>query len=261
MIFDRHRRFRKRLSAYIDGELSGDDAESLDGHLESCDACRLELDQMRATVNAMRSLPDVETPRSFRLTPEMVAERRPANAWSPATPVMNGMRLAAAGLTVALAVVFVVDLGDFSRSDNNAGTTQNFAQLEGGESADAAAVDQSTLADDSTGLAGTGDATDLTEERAAEPAPAGGGVGGSDSGAQAPNAEATTVPEAPDANDEVEMFSATSDQDEALEPLPESGGDFDELLAVEIGLGIALGVIVAAGAGMTFASRSRGRRL
>ncbi|MCH8815228.1 MAG: zf-HC2 domain-containing protein, partial [Chloroflexi bacterium] len=130
ILFDRHRRTRNKLSAYIDGQLSNDEVRSLDGHLESCDSCRLELDQMRATVNAMRSLPEVETPRSFRLTPAMVAERRPVDAWSPAPPLMNGMRMAAAGLTVALAVVFVVDLGGSSRSTNDASSTGGLSQLE-----------------------------------------------------------------------------------------------------------------------------------
>ena len=118
-------------------------------------------------------------------------------------------------------------------------------------------MDGSAATGDSAGLAETGDSAGLTEE----PAAAGSGFGGADDGAQRQSADATTKPEAPVASDELEMFSATSDGDEALEPLPESGSDFDELLAVEVGLGVALGVVVAAGAGMMFASRSRGRRL
>lgn len=249
MLFDKHRRFRNRLSAYIDGELSDDEVRTLDGHLESCDSCRLELDQMRATVNAMRSLPEVETPRSFRLTPAMVAERRPVDAWSPAPPLMNGMRMAAAGLTVALAVVFVVDLGGSSRSADDAGTTA-FSPLE--IQMDTDSGNRSTALDDADGPA-----KDVTDGVAA-----GGESEGFDGGAQPPDAAATPAPMAPEAGDEItNNYSSTTDGDEVLAPLPESDSDFDELLAAEIGLGIALGVVLAAGAGVTFASRSRGRRV
>lgn len=107
--FDRHRRFRDQLSAYIDGALDPAAARRLEAHLGECEGCRAELEQLRSTVAALRELPEAEAPRSFALSPERAAVRRPA---VPAAPLAFGARIAAAGVAVALAAVLVVDLGD-----------------------------------------------------------------------------------------------------------------------------------------------------
>ncbi len=108
--FDRHRRLRDRLSAYIDGELDPPAAQRLESHLAECERCRLELEQLRATVSGLRDLPEVEPPRSFTLSPQRVAAPRPRLPAAP--PLAFGARIAAAGLAAALAAVLVVDLGD-----------------------------------------------------------------------------------------------------------------------------------------------------
>jgi len=115
-----HRRFRESLSPYLDGEMETAAAERLEAHLAACEDCRLELQQLRATAVALHDLPDVQTPRSFALSPERAAARRPLTG--AASPLALGMRLAAAGVAVALAAVLVVDLGGLA-GDNQAGTT------------------------------------------------------------------------------------------------------------------------------------------
>jgi Putative zinc-finger len=114
-----HRRFRESLSSYIDGEVEARAAERLEAHLAACEGCRLELRQLRATAAALRDLPEVQPPRSFTLSPERAAARRPLTG---AATLALGMRLAAAGLAVALAAVLVVDLGGLA-GDNQDETT------------------------------------------------------------------------------------------------------------------------------------------
>ena len=122
-----HRRFRESLSPYIDGELEANAAERLEAHLAACEGCRLELQQLRAMAAALHDLPEVQVPRSFTLSPDRIAARRPLTG--AAAPLALGMRLAAAGLAVALAAVLVVDLGGLA-GDNQAGTTAQQAASE-----------------------------------------------------------------------------------------------------------------------------------
>lgn len=105
--FDRHRRYRHQLSAYLDGELAPPQRDELEGHLAACPSCRRELEELRATAAALRSLPVHDVPRSFALRPEQVAGR--ARPTLPAPGVVA--RLAVGGLAFALAVLLVVDLG------------------------------------------------------------------------------------------------------------------------------------------------------
>ncbi len=114
-----HRRFRESLSAYIDGELATSAAERLKTHLAQCEGCRLEMEQLRVTVAALHDLPPVEAPRSFALSPERAAAGRPLSR--AGAPLALGMRLATAGVAVALAAILVVDLGGLA-GDGEPGT-------------------------------------------------------------------------------------------------------------------------------------------
>jgi Putative zinc-finger len=109
---NKHARFKDQLSPYLDGALSSTEIATLEAHLGTCEACRGELDELRATVAATRDLPQVDAPRSFALTPQMLEGRRPAAAGTSAPPLALGMRLASAGVAVFLAVVVIGDLSD-----------------------------------------------------------------------------------------------------------------------------------------------------
>lgn len=104
-----HRRFQERLSAYLDGELSPDGARALQAHLDSCDDCAAEFADLRMASAALAELPEVEVPRSFALTPDLVG--RAAAQANGARSASTGFRLAGGALAAALAVVLVLDAG------------------------------------------------------------------------------------------------------------------------------------------------------
>ena len=101
-----HRRIRRQLSPYLDGVLSARDSRRLEGHLAQCQACRDELAELRATVQALAELPLAEAPRSFALAAAPQPALRPA-----ARRMEFGLRLATAAAAFALAAVLV---GDFA---------------------------------------------------------------------------------------------------------------------------------------------------
>jgi len=70
------RRDLERLSAFLDGELSPAEAERLGARLATNKQLSGALEALRATTEAVRSLPEVSPPRSFALTEEMVRPRR-----------------------------------------------------------------------------------------------------------------------------------------------------------------------------------------
>lgn len=53
------------LSAYLDGQVSGTDAASIDQRLAQCADCRRELDALRSTVSLLQRMPELTLPRSF----------------------------------------------------------------------------------------------------------------------------------------------------------------------------------------------------
>jgi hypothetical protein len=177
--FNRHRRLRDQLSAYIDGELTAAGTEALERHLAVCSDCQQELEEFRATVLALRELPQEELPRSFTLRPEQVARPTPQRAASAPPVLAFGMRLTSAALAFALAAVLVVDLGGLRGSGDDsvppAGAPVEMAAPQpGGEvlSEGAGRAGDTEMAEDA-GLAAIAEETPLTgDEAAPPPAPA-----------------------------------------------------------------------------------------
>ncbi len=244
--FNRHRRLRDQLSAYIDGELDASAAERLERHLAECGRCDQEMEQLRATVAALQELPAVEPPRSFTLSPGRVAPRHPIPV---ASPLAFGARIAAAGVAAALAVVLVVDLGDFGGDGvSDEATSIEMAserEADEGDAVPAPAEGAETPAADIEPM--FGDDTAQAEET-----PAG-----------APSPMPTVPPDATVVPRGEELAPVPG----GLTPLPEGGiieaspagedGGVDTLTAVEIGLAFALGLLVAGSLFLAFAGRRR----
>ena len=105
----RHRRLKLQLSAYLDGQVSAAEAERIREHLEICGECRAEVESMQSTVDLLRSLPQMQVPRSFRLT----EVPRRTTGFRYQRPVL----MALASAAVVVVVVLVVDLASFGAGE------------------------------------------------------------------------------------------------------------------------------------------------
>ena len=223
--FDRHRRLRDQLSAYIDGALDPPAAGRLEGHLGECEGCRTELEQLRSTVAALRELPEAQAPRSFALSPERAAVRGPA---VPAAPLAFGARIAAAGVAVALAAVLVVDLVDLGGD----GATEEVSAPQMTAEREA----------DEGGLEGEGAAPAAVPEPYGTPA--------------APEA-ATEDAGADFMRDTGAGETPAAGPDEVDAPAAAPSGGINALTAAEIALAAALGVLVVGSLALALAGRKR----
>ncbi len=223
--FNRHRRLRDQLSAYIDGELTAVETEALERHLAACPDCRQALEELRVTALALRELPQEELPRSFTLRPEQVARLAPQRAASTPPVLAFGMRLTSAALAFALATVLVVDLGGLrGGSDDSVPPPGAPAEMAAPPpSAEAPldgagrAVDTETVED--AGLAAMAEATPLIGDDA-------------------------TPPPAPDGQTAVEVAD-----------LGEPDGGLDPLRAAEFAIAAALAVLLVGSLTLAYARR------
>jgi hypothetical protein len=204
---NKHTRLRNQLSPYLDGALSSTETSTLEAHLATCEACRAELDELRATVAATRQLPRVDAPRSFALSPQLLEGRAVAPAPS-APPLALGMRLASAGLAVFLAVVVIGDLsgvgggsdGTREAIDESGSAFRSMAEADVAQEEAGAAVPAPDVTGAAEGYDATppaDDATSAAESDTACPAGAGAAGGGAGTGAIAETPAATPIPQPP----------------------------------------------------------------
>ena len=113
----RRRRIHDNASPFVDGALGPRDREAFAHHLAVCDHCRNEVSELRDAKGMLRALGTVALPRSFALTPAMVAQ---SDALSGETSFAGGWgslrmpRLAASVSTMtaaALVAAVVIDVG------------------------------------------------------------------------------------------------------------------------------------------------------
>src|SRR5438477_12881581 len=95
------------LRDYLFDELPADERQAVEKHLARCGECALELDQLRLTASALRTLPDREIPQRIAFVSDRVFE--PSAFWrswnSPAGFFQNTLGFASACLlAVAIAI-------------------------------------------------------------------------------------------------------------------------------------------------------------
>lgn len=97
----------RRLSVYIDDELSPGIKESVRDHLSSCPACNKKLSDLKAISGAARSLPPLHMPKGFK---EQVLES--ARVEKGRAIIVSGFRMKAAlsgfAFAAAAAAVFLL---------------------------------------------------------------------------------------------------------------------------------------------------------
>ncbi len=113
VLLRRHRPDNEALSALLDGQLDGRKLDAVQSHVASCEPCRERLAALRRTRDALRAMPAVDAPRSFRLRAADVAAPAPVRR---APVAMRAMPM----LGAAAALVFIVVLeADLSRGGSS----------------------------------------------------------------------------------------------------------------------------------------------
>lgn len=95
----------KLLSAYLDDELTTPQRQNLEERLGRSPALREKLNILRRTKLILGSLPRLKAPRSFTLTPEMVAVKHRKQP-----PVFNALRLASSIAGILLVALVGIEL-------------------------------------------------------------------------------------------------------------------------------------------------------
>ena len=93
------RRRRELLSAYLDGELTAQESREVEENLAASEDARNELAGLQATVDLVRQLPQLDTPRSFALD---AAPKKPWTLWWPSVRTT--------GLATSVATMLLVGL-------------------------------------------------------------------------------------------------------------------------------------------------------
>jgi hypothetical protein len=111
----REERIDKQLSAYLDGMLTPEEQVELEARLERDPALQARLDGLRLTVGALSSLPEVQAPRNFILSPSMVSTPKSAPPSRLSWPALNW---ATAVATLLFLVVVAGDLFVFRQAQD-----------------------------------------------------------------------------------------------------------------------------------------------
>ena len=121
--YENNRHVIEQISAYLDGALDDAVSSEVRAHIDDCSVCHAEYTEVRATRQMLRSVPLVQPPRAFTLTPEMVHRR--VSLWERLLVPRNVPRLAT-GSVMAFALVLMLlvgNVGGIASLGNNSSAT------------------------------------------------------------------------------------------------------------------------------------------
>ncbi len=115
-----HIRLERQLSAYLDDQLTADEAAEVRRHIAECKACQEELDRLRTVKHLLGALPDREPPQELwaELRRDLVQPPPPAwERWIEAVrALVRRPAIAAAAVAVVVALVALPFVrGQFAR--------------------------------------------------------------------------------------------------------------------------------------------------
>jgi len=253
---NRHKWFASRADAYVDGELAPAELSRFESHLPGCARCTAATAAARTLHTTIAALPEFEAPRSFRLTPAMVASSAPAPQQHSGTPVYLGLVRAAAGLSAAaFAAVLVVSAFQSSGSSSN----DSAAQPEAGEFAATklapvtSGANESVSPEPSPGLAPPTNDGAVAGSAITTPTTTAAGSPTELAGAATPSENAGDVSRA-SADDDAGESPLSSIAYEAPAAAEDTGGGFPRFA---VALGIAAGGSLLLLAGLEISRRAR----
>ncbi len=103
----------RRLSAYIDSDLSPGIRQSVDEHLQSCRSCKQKLAELRAIVIAAHNMPPLKASGGFKERVLAVVHEGRESPWRMETARLR-LAMAGAGFVTAAALVFFLAGPPFS---------------------------------------------------------------------------------------------------------------------------------------------------
>jgi anti-sigma factor RsiW len=121
--FRRSEHPEEQLSAYIDGELGGRQAEAVARHLTACPQCSEALEELRGTKTMLSVLPREAPSRSFVLGPEHARPAAPARA----QPRRSSFSFAPAVAATLLIGLLLVDAINLQGGSNDESASNGFA--------------------------------------------------------------------------------------------------------------------------------------
>ena len=132
-LFGREDRRREQLlSAYVDGEVTAEEAREVEELLASSEDARRELAELQATVDLVRGLPELELPRSFAL------DAAPKKRWTMWWPSVRTTGLATSVATMLLVGLVAGDMLDVLEQARLGGDDSEYASDESAFAAAAA---------------------------------------------------------------------------------------------------------------------------
>jgi hypothetical protein len=97
----------QRLSAYVDGRLGAHERQRVERHLQTCNACRRDLVELRAVLAMLHRAPKRPVPRSFALPLSVQNQQTAFRRWDRA---YGALRVAAVAASLVLVLFLSGDL-------------------------------------------------------------------------------------------------------------------------------------------------------